>query len=672
MILKQVIIENFRQYYGQNTIEFAHGSSKNVTVIHGENGSGKTALLTALIWGFYGRELKLPNPESIFNNKAVQENTNNKNDLITAVQIKFEHNDYEYELRRMLYAKFDSEHNILNLPKNKTINQKVELTKRNVATNQSTKIRDISYEINRILPYKLHTFFFFDGERMDHLGKKEAYTEIRDSIKRMMGLELFDNSIEHLSKTIIKLRDEVSKNVKSELSDKYLRINQLEDEKIKKKQQLTETRQELSAAQSELKSIENALRNGEETRTFQVTRDHLVESIKETKNAFDEKLNELRILLSRSSHLAFSTLPMKRFQRIASTNDQDSIEKLIHPELIPSLMSKGKCLCGQELETTSIASLEKVQQEVLNLSSSKNEMDQLYFRLSGWEVARTHFYTEIRRLVSEREELRENLRGLEEELREIEERMKASSRNIENSSNLIKRESLIRTAIVKAEAAIESLLRSIEEISKEEEVLNKEVSKLTKAEERQLKLQLALGSATKVKNTLIGLLKLRESQVKTELEEKIKLTYSQLLRKDYPISLTDNYELLVSDVNGGSIGLSQGESQITSLAFIGAIVDLTREYKDKEKGHALDEDLKLGNIFPLVMDSPFGALDADHRSRVATNLPKLSDQIVVIVSTSQWRGEVDEAINHRIGKSYKLLNHTNEGIGEYTEIMEVM
>lgn len=672
MILKQVIIENFRQYYGQNTIEFAHGSSKNVTVIHGENGSGKTALLTALIWGFYGRELKLPNPESIFNNKAVQENTNNKNDLITAVQIKFEHNDYEYELRRMLYAKFDSEHNILNLPKNKTINQKVELTKRNVATNQSTKIRDISYEINRILPYKLHTFFFFDGERMDHLGKKEAYSEIRDSIKRMMGLELFDNSIEHLSKTIIKLRDEVSKNVKSELSDKYLRINQLEDEKIKKKQQLTETRQELSAAQSELKSIENALRNGEETRTFQVTRDHLVESIKETKNVFDEKLNELRILLSRSSHLAFSTLPMKRFQRIASTNDQDSIEKLIHPDLIPSLMSKGKCLCGQELETTSIASLEKVQQEVLNLSSSKNEMDQLYFRLSGWEVARSHFYTEIRRLVSEREELRENLRGLEDELREIEERMKASSRNIENSSNLIERESSIRTAIVKAEAAIESLLRSIEEISKEEELLNKEVSKLTKAEERQLKLQLALESATKVKNTLIGLLKLRESQVKTELEEKIKLTYSQLLRKDYPISLTDNYELLVSDVNGGSIGLSQGESQITSLAFIGAIVDLTREYKDKEKGHALDEDLKLGNIFPLVMDSPFGALDADHRSRVATNLPKLSDQIVVIVSTSQWRGEVDEAINHRIGKSYKLLNHTNEGIGEYTEIMEVM
>lgn len=672
MILKQVIIENFRQYYGQNTIEFAHGSSKNVTVIHGENGSGKTALLTALIWGFYGRELKLPNPESIFNNKAVQENTNNKNDLITAVQIKFEHNDYEYELRRMLYAKFDSEHNILNLPKNKTINQKVGLTKRNVATNQSTKIRDISYEINRILPYKLHTFFFFDGERMDHLGKKEAYTEIRDSIKRMMGLELFDNSIEHLSKTIIKLRDEVSKNVKSELSDKYLRINQLEDEKIKKKQQLTEIRQELSAAQSELKSIENALRNGEETRSFQVTRDHLVESIKETKNAFDEKLNELRILLSRSSHLAFSTLPMKRFQRIASTNDQDSIENLIHPDLIPSLMSKGKCLCGQELETTSIASLEKVQQEVLNLSSSKNEMDQLYFRLSGWEVARTHFYTEIRRLVSEREELRENLRGLEDEVREIEERMKASSRNIENSSNLIERESSIRTAIVKAETAIESLLRSIEEISKEEELLNKEVSKLMKAEERQLKLQLALESATKVKNTLIGLLKLRESQVKTELEEKIKLTYSQLLRKDYSISLTDNYELLVSDVNGGSIGLSQGESQITSLAFIGAIVDLTREYKDKEKGHALDEDLKLGNIFPLVMDSPFGALDADHRSRVATNLPKLSDQIVVIVSTSQWRGEVDEAINHRIGKSYKLLNHTNEGTGEYTEIMEVM
>lgn len=672
MILKQIVIENFRQYYGQNEIEFAHGSGKNVTVIHGENGSGKTALLTALIWGFYGRELKLPNPESIFNNKAIHESTNHQEDLSASVRIRFEHNDYEYDLRRLLHAKYDDETNVLNLPKNKTVNQKVELTKRNIATNQSTKIRDIAYEINRILPYKLHTFFFFDGERMDHLGKKEAYSEIRDSIKRMMGLELFDNSIEHLSKTIVKLRDEVSKNVKSELSEKYLRINQLEEDKVKKKHQLAETKQELSAAQNELKSIENALRNGEETRTFQTTRDHLVESITETKNAFDDKLKELRNQLSNSGYLAFSKLPIKRFQRIARTDQRDTIEKLIHPELIPSLLSNGKCLCGHELESAAISTLEKVQNEVLDLSTSKNEMDHLYFQLSGWEVARTHFYSEIKRLISEREELRATLQTFEEELREIEERMKTSSRNIENSTNLIEKESAVRTAIVKAQTQIDDLIRSIDELSKEEELLNKEISKLTKAEERQLKLQFALESATKVKDTLVGLLKLRESQVKSELEEKIKITYSQLLRKDYPISLTDNYELLVSDVNGGNIGLSQGESQITSLAFIGAIVDLTREYKDKEKGHALDEDLKLGNIFPLVMDSPFGALDADHRSRVATNLPKLSDQVVVIVSTSQWRGEVDEAINHRVGKSYKLLNHTNEVSGEHTEIAEVM
>ena len=156
-----------------------------------------------------------------------------------------------------------------------------------------------------------------------------------------------------------------------------------------------------------------------------------------------------------------------------------------------------------------------------------------------------------------------------------------------------------------------------------------------------------------------------------ELEEKIKTTYAKLLRKDYTISLTDHYELLVTDSQGKPVGLSQGESQITSLAFIGAIVDLTREYQVKEKGHALDEELKLGNIFPLVMDSPFGALDADHRSRVATNLPLLSEQVVVIVSTSQWRGEVESATQQRIGSAYRLVNHTNDASGERTEILEV-
>ena len=45
---------NFRQYYGEQRMEFAHSAEKNVTVIHGANGAGETSFFLALNWCLYG------------------------------------------------------------------------------------------------------------------------------------------------------------------------------------------------------------------------------------------------------------------------------------------------------------------------------------------------------------------------------------------------------------------------------------------------------------------------------------------------------------------------------------------------------------------------------------------------------------------------------------------
>jgi len=41
----------FRQFRGRQEIVFSNLQSRNVTLIHAENGFGKTALLNALLWG---------------------------------------------------------------------------------------------------------------------------------------------------------------------------------------------------------------------------------------------------------------------------------------------------------------------------------------------------------------------------------------------------------------------------------------------------------------------------------------------------------------------------------------------------------------------------------------------------------------------------------------------
>src|SRR5205823_3368655 len=56
MILEKLVLENFRQFRGKQEIHFSTVRERNVTLIHAENGFGKTALLNALLWGFYGHE----------------------------------------------------------------------------------------------------------------------------------------------------------------------------------------------------------------------------------------------------------------------------------------------------------------------------------------------------------------------------------------------------------------------------------------------------------------------------------------------------------------------------------------------------------------------------------------------------------------------------------------
>ena len=54
MLLQKISITNFRQYKGTTEIAFSTDKKKNVTVIMGENGTGKTTLAQAFMWVLYG------------------------------------------------------------------------------------------------------------------------------------------------------------------------------------------------------------------------------------------------------------------------------------------------------------------------------------------------------------------------------------------------------------------------------------------------------------------------------------------------------------------------------------------------------------------------------------------------------------------------------------------
>ena len=55
MLIDRITLFNYRLYQGMNTINFDFDDKKNIFIISGENGFGKTTFLHSLLWCLYGR-----------------------------------------------------------------------------------------------------------------------------------------------------------------------------------------------------------------------------------------------------------------------------------------------------------------------------------------------------------------------------------------------------------------------------------------------------------------------------------------------------------------------------------------------------------------------------------------------------------------------------------------
>ena len=55
MLINKIILNNYRLYEGENSISFNFDENKNIYLVCGENGFGKTTFLHSLLWCLYGR-----------------------------------------------------------------------------------------------------------------------------------------------------------------------------------------------------------------------------------------------------------------------------------------------------------------------------------------------------------------------------------------------------------------------------------------------------------------------------------------------------------------------------------------------------------------------------------------------------------------------------------------
>ena len=178
MLLIKLKLHNFRQFYADKTeINFSTDIQKNITLIHGENGIGKTTILNAILWCLYEKLTHdFEQKHALISLQSIKEGGKS-----CRVELNFE---YENKL-------YLGQRNFQNTEQ--TTFKLFEITNSNYA-----EIPNPDAFINSILPKDMAEYFFFHGEGVSNINTNKSGEKFRRAIRDILGFHLAETAVEDL------------------------------------------------------------------------------------------------------------------------------------------------------------------------------------------------------------------------------------------------------------------------------------------------------------------------------------------------------------------------------------------------------------------------------------------------------------------------------------------
>lgn len=663
MRLLSLDLKNFRQFAGeQGPLTFAADGKKNATLIFGANGSGKTALLNAFTWCLYRKTTPaLAEPDKLVSERALLEAK--RGAAVEAfVRVEFEHDGSRFVATRVRRERKTGPGLEREVADEGTLSLTVVDGRGNSRTPDNPE--DI---LSKILPERLHDFFFFDGERIERLTKPRAYAEIEDGIKNLLGLELLDRSTRHLAGEVKKtLEDELRKVGNAELQQHLDDKSAAEHTKLEAEAKIVEEKQNLEAIGSQIEDVKARLRELDETRLIQRELDNLEGQRTEQLGLVSKADDDIQKQISRMGYSAFlSGIVTDCVKVLEESRRRGEIPSGIKRQFVQDLIDSDECICGTTLsESPKCKSSVESWLDRAGLSDVEEAALTVTAQFKNYEEERANFYETLDAFYKKRAEAKALVQRVDEMISE--KRSRIGEQQGELIQGLVDRQA---TAEKQRGDAQNRLGRQQQRVQDAEKTIQETQGKIEKAQaasdkERTIRKRLAV--VREAAQFFKGLYDFRTNEVRTTLDQRIRAVYQKISYKPYRPELTNDFHLVLrkglrheDEELSITVAQSTGENQILSLAFIGSVVDYARERHHAAQEDPAKEGLGFsGGVFPIVMDSPFGTLDDNYKTTLAEGLPKLADQVVLFVSKSQGLGPVYEAIRGRAGRTYVISYET--------------
>lgn len=646
MKLHSISMFNFMPYKGTIKLDFPTDDHRNVMIVFGDNMRGKTSLLNALRWGFYGKAVgrhSRPIPlQDIVNKSAAY-----AGDWKVQVFIEFEANGVKYDLRRTA----DRRAHVVTPTRPEDFLVTTHLSRDGAVVSGD----QIEAEIDQITPEQISRFFLFDGELLQEyesllIEGSEQGRQIKEAIEEVLGVP-----------TLIRGRDELGsilKNARKKQSADLTHIQGLEKQADRQK--------DLTAKQDTLeRDLQDLQKKLEDTRNRRVKlEDELdaaavvlaqkakLDNLRDQQTTFrsqvERKTIERRELLGAAwQDLLDAKLEVKRTSLSARQGEltqglrkQAKLEDQI--ERLQKLLSSGECpVCGQHMEEGHRhklgSELGGMQVEFAKATDASAELQSIAAQLAA-----------LNKIKGVR--AKDRLAAIDRDLKLAEVGLQRAENEIETISDEIAGQDtaeLARKRVIKDEAVREegrlqtdilSVRKQIDQIKLELAITQKAIEGL--APDRARKSTVKVNLASDLERTFSASIE----KLRDKLRERVGRLANDAFRrmttqKAYQgLEIDPNYGLHILDENSRKVPVrSAGAEQVVALSLIDGLNRTGR------------------TAGPVVMDTPFGRLDLKHRDNILSYLPDVTSQFILLVHSGEIRPDTDLAqIKPRIGAVYTI------------------
>lgn len=645
MKIKKIELCNIGSYEGVNILDVSD-ADKNIILVGGRNGTGKTTLFESIKLCFYGNKVTGYQFSTVAYNKKVMRLVNNVAKLngnakvyvaVTVEIFNGQENDTYVLKREWNLSKKDSESFSVN---------------KNGILLKEDEFEAFCNYILDVIPPELFNLYFFDGEKFeDAFLNSRGNEKIKKAFLTLCGYDTFDIMLQNFrrigyNKKTTKISSVAYLESKAKLAELKAKETVIQEKLAKTYSEL----EKLSGIQQELEAtyrksggvtIQEWNEKLNQVKKEEARREFLNSQIKEFANDVipflmvrkqleavfmqiekEENFNKQKNLYEEVKKL-FSKVSKKTIKDTAATNE-DVIEftKAFYKELESELSLDG--LTVEDINP--ILRLSYSEQQII----TKSIVD--IFRFNKNEV------------INNRNALKESI-AKTRTLREI-----LDNCNIDNVQKFLQKKEQLneeKQALLNKLPELLSQKSAIEIEVKNQELVHKHN---LKALEEELKNNSIVDLSSKA---ILFLEKLQDElskQHKQKLEELFSKKLNELMRKENffdKVEIDADFNInIYRDVSEcGEMqeidkeGMSMGEKQIFVMALYWSLMQLTNKR------------------VPFVMDTPLARIDAAHRERIVRHFFNELDGQVFIFSTDKeivW--EDIELLKPKLGKTFLLEN----------------